>query len=79
MYIARCISICWNHHLRHLIWSSGSSQLFRVLRYVILKSCCQFVNRMEVRILPKYEPNEAEVKDTEVYADNVRGSLSFRG
>ena len=42
------------------------------LMYVILKSCCQFVNRMEVRILPKYEPSAAEVKEPEVFAENVR-------
>jgi hypothetical protein len=42
------------------------------MMYVILKSCCQFVNRMEVRILPKYEPSADEIAKPEVFAENVR-------
>ncbi|KAK3242743.1 hypothetical protein CYMTET_47592 [Cymbomonas tetramitiformis] len=46
----------------------GSSSIFNAAHRIL----CQFHNSMEVTFLPQYFPNEAELKDPKLYAENVR-------
>ena len=39
---------------------------------LLWRSACQFVQRMEVKFLPVYKPNEAERKDATLYANNMQ-------
>jgi len=43
---------------------------------VLWRSLCQFVNRLEVKVLPVYTPSEKEQKDAELYASNVRDQIA---
>merc|ERR1712147_209525 len=40
--------------------------------FLFYRACCQFVNRLEIAVLPVYFPNEEEKKDPNLYAENVR-------
>jgi len=41
-----------------------------------VRSLCQWYNFVEVICLPVYIPNEAEKKDPQLYANNVRKAMS---
>lgn len=51
----------------NLGWGSVQSVLWHILRMQ-----AQFVNRLEVEILPVYYPDPEEKADAKLYADNVR-------
>ena len=54
-----------------------SSSLHGVFRAAQLRMVCQFVNELEVTVLPPYVPGEAERSDPGLYAANVRDVRRF--
>ena len=39
---------------------------------ILFRCCCQFVNRLEVKVMPVYHPNEAEIADGTMYATKMQ-------
>ena len=49
---------------------------------IILRCCCQFVNRIDVHVLPVYHPNEEEITSTPhglLYASNMQRRMAQVG
>lgn len=51
---------------------SADVAMFVVMYY----ACCQFVNYIDVFALPIYEPNDDEINDPKLFADNVRAQMA---
>lgn len=46
------------------------------LSMTILRTVCQFVNRLDVKVLPVYYPSEAEKEDVNLYTRNVESLMA---
>eukprot|EP00746_Dinoflagellata_sp_MGD_P081441 gnl/MRDRNA2_/MRDRNA2_32396_c0_seq1.p1 gnl/MRDRNA2_/MRDRNA2_32396_c0~~gnl/MRDRNA2_/MRDRNA2_32396_c0_seq1.p1 ORF type:complete len:504 (+),score=77.18 gnl/MRDRNA2_/MRDRNA2_32396_c0_seq1:135-1646(+) len=47
------------------------------LSMVLLRTACQFVNRLDVKILPVYRPSEEEVNDVNLFTRNVENLMAM--
>ena len=71
MVIPECSSRLSNAHALAVHCSRSKTWLIRTLLLQV-RIMSQAHNRLEVTILPPYLPSEAEQKDPDLYADNVR-------
>ncbi|CAD7940460.1 unnamed protein product [Amoebophrya sp. A120] len=44
---------------------------------LFFRTCCQFANRMQIKVLKVYHPSEQEKEDPELYAENVRKKMAL--
>ena len=65
--VTRCLSIAVNCRYNNNGWGRVQSSLWHFMRLQT-----QFINLVDVEVLPPYIPSEQEKRDPRVYADNVR-------
>ncbi|GET90533.1 hypothetical protein, conserved [Leishmania tarentolae] len=68
-----CIAFPYQHF--NPAWTGrrvGGNSLWDIL----LRTCCQFVNYVEVRLLPVYYPTEEEKKDPKLYASHCQRMMA---
>ena len=65
--------VCFKYPFKHFnpCWT-GEAAGGNDVGEVLWRGLCQFVNRLEVKVLPVYVPNEAEKADKFLYSENVR-------
>eukprot|EP00668_Euglena_longa_P002155 GGOE01002497.1.p1 GENE.GGOE01002497.1~~GGOE01002497.1.p1 ORF type:complete len:506 (-),score=154.09 GGOE01002497.1:236-1753(-) len=64
-----CIKFPYRHY--NPCWT-GRAAGGNEIEDLLLRLCCQFVNRVEVKFLPVHHPTEAECQDSTVYANNMQ-------
>lgn len=65
-----CVNFC--NRLDTIRWTWEGPSAFKAIFYTL----CQFNNNLEITYLPVYTPNDAEKRDPQLFARNVREKMS---
>lgn len=67
------VCVRYPNKLDTITWTWDGPEAFKVLWYTL----CQFHNYVEIEFLPVHVPNEDEVKDARLFAENVRRRMAI--